>query len=184
MTPILLTKDATLDDLSAGDYRDMYDELRGKMSLDKLVDLLHSQYSKAQWHKYEHGGMTLTRTMRNELRAALRLPLLPPTVAEVTAQASPDAAVWSVGEGVPEHVILVSGAPVTLHVNGSVQASAYNAALPRLHGPTRHRTRYVRPCIPDRYAERLQALGCVSWLDVIETGLQELEAWRAKGGEL
>ena len=55
------------------------------------------------WHQYEHGERALNRTMRNELRAAHEPALLlPPTVVEATAQASPDAAVWMVGDGVPE----------------------------------------------------------------------------------
>ena len=55
----LVTRDATLDDLSTQDYRDIYDELREKddrngsyaVSLDKFVTLVSSQYSKAQWSK-------------------------------------------------------------------------------------------------------------------------------------
>ena len=58
--------------------------------------------------------------MRNELRAAMNLPLLPPTVAEATA-ASPDAAVDGWRRRARNIVIMVSTTPVTLHVNGAVQ---------------------------------------------------------------
>ena len=102
VTPVtLITRDATLDDLSAADYKDVYDELRGRdpvtgayaVSLDKFVTMVTSAYSKAQWSKYHNGEATLTRTMRNELRRAVGLAPLPPTVADATAAASPDAAV-------------------------------------------------------------------------------------------
>lgn len=172
----LVTRDATLDDLSTQDYRDIYDELRQDKSLGAVVALLNSEFSRAMWHQYEHGERALNRTMRNELRRAMKLPLLPPTVAEATAQASPDAAVWSVGEGVPEHVIMVSATPVTLHVNGNVQTVLQTS---NVTGVTRHlqpRKRYVRPCIPETYSKRLAGLVGVSWQDVIEAGLAALEA--------
>ena len=127
MRPVtLVTRDASLDNLSVADYRDIYDELRARdaatgaygVSLDKFVTLVTSAYSKAQWSKYHNGETALTRTMRNELRRAVGLPLLPPTVAEAAAAASPDAAVWQVGTGPAEHVIMVaSPEPLTLHVN-------------------------------------------------------------------
>lgn len=175
----LVTKDATLDDLSAGDYRDIYDELRQAKSLGAVVDLLHSEYSRAMWHQYERGERSLNRTMRNELRRAMGLPLLPPTVAEATAQASPDAAVWSVGEGVPEHVIMVSETPVTLHVNGSVQAVTETRNVTGVTRVQVKRKRYARPCIPETQSERLQrlcdGLGAVGWNEVVEAGLQHYE---------
>ena len=175
VTVTLVTRDATLDEYSAGDYRDIYDELRQDKSLGAVVALLNSEFSRAMWHQYEHGERALNRTMRNELRRAMKLPLLPPTVAEATAQASPDAAVWQVGEGVPEHVIMVSNAPVTLHVNGTVQTVAQTSNVTGVTQGKFQRKRYVRPCVPFEYAERLAGLKTVSWLDVIERGLQAYE---------
>ena len=175
MSVTLVTRDATLDEYSAGDYRDMYDELRTNRSLGDVVALLQSEYSRAMWHQYEHGERALNRTMRNELRRAMGRPLLPPTVAEATAQASPDAAVWQVGEGVPEHVIMVSATPVTLHVNGSVQTVLQTS---NVTGVTRHlqpRKRYFRPCMPEEHEERLKRLKTVSAADVFERGLQAYE---------
>lgn len=177
MKATMITRDATLDDLSAQDYADIFAEIRERMSLDKFCALVSSAYSKAQWSKYEHGGIAPTRTMRNELRRAVGRPELPPTVAEATAQASPDAAVWRVGDGVPEHVIMVTNAPVTLRVNGAVEVVPGMPEVTEVTVPPRPRTRYVRPCIPERYAKRLAGLPSGStWLDVIEAGFRTLEA--------
>jgi hypothetical protein len=55
------------------------------MSLDAFVTAVRSTFSKAQWSKYHNGQAPLNRTMRNELRTAVGLPLLPPTLAEVNA---------------------------------------------------------------------------------------------------
>ena len=175
MTVTLVTRDATLDEYSAGDYRDMYDELRTGKSLGDVVALLQSQFSRAMWHQYEKHERTLNRTMRNELRVALGKDPLPPTVAEATAQASPDAAVWQVGEGVPQHVIMVGNTPVTLYVNGSVQDAAPKCDVTKVTRPTRTRKRVVRPFIPIEYKERLERLKTVSWIDVIEKGLAQYE---------
>ena len=175
MSVTLVTRDATLDDLSVADYRDIYDELRQDKSLGAVVALLQSEYSRAMWHQYEHGERALNRTMRNELRRAMGRPLLPPTVAEATAQASPDAAVWQVGEGVPEHVIMVSNAPVTLHVNGSVSTVLQTSNVTGVTRGKFQRKRYFRPCMPEEHEERLKRLKTVSAADVFERGLQAYE---------
>jgi hypothetical protein len=181
----LVTKDATLDDLSDGDYREIYEELcrlspegkrtKDSLSFDKFMASIGSHFSKALWAKYENGEVRLNRAQRNELRAAMNLPLLPPTVADATAQASPDAAVWSVGDGVPEHVIMVSDTPVTLHVNGAVSTVAQTSNVTGVTRGKFQRKRYVRPCVPFEYAERLAGLVGVSWQDVFERGLQAYE---------
>ena len=185
----LVTRDATLDDLSAADYKDIYAELRGydaesgiyAVSLDKFVTLVTSQYSKAQWSKYHNGEATLTRTMRNELRRCVGLKPLPPTVAEATASASPDAAVWQVGEGAAEHVIMVTTHhPITLHVNGAVTAvddTAQRPASDDVTGVTRvvaPRRYYARPTASATQNERRVRLGA-KWTQVIEAGLDALE---------
>mgnify|MGYP000846138752 FL=1 len=123
MTPVTrLTVDATLDEFSAGDYRDMVQELRQTYSLRQLDELVGNICSPALWAKVEHGEAVANRAQRNALRKLFNKPPLPPTVAECTAQASPDAAVWTVGEGVPDTVVMVAGTePVTLRVNGTVQ---------------------------------------------------------------
>ncbi len=181
-TPVtLITKDATLDDLSVSDYMDMLTEIREKMSLEKMVAELHSAYTKAQWWKLEKGEITITRPMRNELRAYYGKPLLPPTVAEVTAQASPDAAVWQVGEGAADTVIMVTAAhPLTLHVNGAVSVADHAAAMPRYPGNTgqgkamRQRRHVTRPTPSEAQVERFTRLA-TTWRDVIDAGLAALE---------
>jgi len=170
----LVTRDATLDDLSAQDYRDIFTEIREKMSLDKFVALSGSQYSKAQWGKYEHASdMTPTRAMRNDLRRAVGMAELPPTIFDAVSVASPDAAVWRVGEGVPEHVIMVGSAPVTLHVNGTVSEVAGNARVTQLHRGTR---RFVRPVVSDSQKRRFDAVEGLKWRDVIDAGLTVIES--------
>jgi hypothetical protein len=186
----LVTRDATLDDLSTADYRDIYDELREKddcngsyaVSLDKFVTLVSSQYSKAQWSKYHNGETVLTRNMRNELRRCVGVKLLPPTVAEATATASPDAAVWQVGDGPAEHVIMVTTQePITLHVNGAVSvgeaqpkqdASAHVTGVTRTTAPRKY---CARPTASEAQENRRLALG-VKWAEIIEAGLKALEA--------
>jgi hypothetical protein len=185
----LVTRDATLDDLSTQDYRDIYDELRERddrngsyaVSLDKFVTLVSSQYSKAQWSKYHNGETTLTRAMRNELRRCVGVKLLPPTVADATATASPDAAVWSIGDGPAEHVIMVTTQePVTLHVNGAVTVASNDVQMPRNtgyngQGSTKsHETYRTRPTATKAQDERRSALGA-KWAEVIERGLAALE---------
>lgn len=175
----LVTKDATLDDLSTGDYRDIYDELKAGRSFGAVVTLLDSQYSRAQWAKYDAGETPLNRIMRNELRVAMGKPPLPLTIAEATAQASPDAAVWSVGEGVPEHVIMVGDTPVTLHVNGVVSTVAPDSHVTEVTRARRTRKPCVRVWIPapqnERFLRLCDGLGELTWREVQEAGLQHYE---------
>lgn len=198
----LVTKDATLDDLSASDYRDIYDELRQRepdgdkyaISLDKLVTMITAALAKAQWHtpaiskaswsQYHNGERPLNRQMRSELRLAVGLPALPLTVAEATAQASPDASVWRVGDGVPEHVIMVTAPePITIHVNGAVSIVPLTPAAtdapcnptytPQVT-PKRQRRYIARPSVTRAQFDRFAALGS-TWRDVIDAGLAALE---------
>lgn len=186
MTVRLITHDATLDDLSAQDYRDIYAELRrldmepkDRISFDRFIALIGSAYSKAQWAKYDSGETSLNRTMRSELRVATGLPPLPPTVAEAAAQASPDAAVWSVGDGVPEHVIMVSDTPVTLYVNGTVQTVSSKSHVTKVTRARRTRKPSVRVWIPETQNERFlrlcDGLGELTWREVQEAGLKYYE---------
>jgi hypothetical protein len=190
-TPVtLVTRDATLDDLSLSDYRDMVVELRGSMSIDKMIVALNSVWSKPLWAKVEKGEAIPNRSQRNELRAFFTkmkfrdLPPLPPTVAEATGTASPDAAVWQVGDGPAEHVIMVTTAqPMTLHVNGAVTVASDNAQNARNPGDNglgrvRRQRRYIaRPSVSEAQYGRYLALGA-KWTDVIDAGLFMLEAKR------
>ncbi len=172
-TVTLVTRDASLDDLSGGDYRDIFAEVRERMSLDKFCALVSSQYSKAQWSKYEHSpDMLPTRRMRNELRIAVDRPELPLTLEQATRQASPDAAVWRVGEGTPEHVIMVGSEPVTLHVNFGVTVAVPQARVTNVTTGQVRRKYRVRPWVSESQERRFLALPVrSSWGDVIEAGL-------------
>lgn len=172
----LVTRDATVDNLSADDYRDIFTELRQNLSLDKLIGVLHSEYSKATWSKYERGELELNRTMRCELRRGVGLAELPATVADaVTARTHPDAAVWAVGDGDANHVILVAKRDdVALHVNGGVTCIA---EIPCNRGYTDRgkRKSVIRPWVSKTQLERFQGLqDGLSWRDVIDAGLAAL----------
>ena len=116
--PTVTARAASADELTAADYRDIYDELRHKMSLPQFVELLGSSYSIAWWSKYERGETAqLTRTARQELRRAVGLAPLPPTVAEAVASADPDATVYLVGATPADRLIMIAAAhhaPLTL----------------------------------------------------------------------
>ena len=181
----LVTKDATLDNLSLSDYVDMVQDLRTTLSLEKLISVLGSQYSKPLWAKVEKGEVAPNRNQRNELRRYYGMPPLPPTVAEATAAASPDAAVWQVGSGPAEHVIMVTTPePITLHVNGAVSvasaaaqqpASDHVTAVTRTGPPRRH---YARPTATEAQNSRRLALSA-QWREIIEAGLTALERTHA-----
>lgn len=177
----LVTKDATLDDLSLSDYVDMVQDLRTTLSLEKLIAVLGSQYSKPLWARVEKGEVAPNRNQRNELRRYYGMSPLPPTVAEATASASPDAAVWQVGDGPAEHVIMVTTPdPITLHVNGAVSVASpapqivQNADVTAVTRTTRTRRYYARPAATEAQNSRRLALGA-QWREIIEAGLNALE---------
>ena len=203
-TVTMVTKDATRGDtLGEADYRDIFTELRQNLSLDKLVTVLGSRYSKAVWSRYERGDYEVTRQMRNELRRGVGMAELPATVTDaVAAHASPDAAVWIVGGDVAEHVILVGGADdLTLHVNGGVAVmteapcnysndgvdsteirlgyvDAQNDARAQIGASStvlRKRPPLVRPVASQGQEARRVGLG-VAWRQVIDAGLDALSA--------
>lgn len=180
----LVTRDATLDNLSSQDYRDIFTELRQNLSLAQLTDVMRSQFSRASWSKYERNEMELNRTMRNELRQAVGLPCLPETVADaVNSRTSPDAAVWSLGDGIADRVILVGGNydDVMLHVNGVVTVAddshmpiVVDAPRNRGYTASTQRKPTVRPVASVAQNERRAALGA-SWAAVIDAGLAAME---------
>ena len=180
MTPVtLVTKDATLDNLSVNDYRDIFTELRQNLSLDKLIGVMGSSYSKATWSKYERGELELNRTMRSELRKAVNLPALPETVADaVSHRTSPDAEVWTVGDGAfsAGKVLLINGEhqDLVLHVNGTVQAMPHQPPCNLGYTGAVRRKRLIRPVASVEQNERRMALSA-SWNDVITAGLDALE---------
>ena len=178
-----ITKDATLDDLSLSDYVDMVQDLRTTLSLEKLITVLGSQYSKPLWAKVEKGEAAPNRNQRNELRRYYGMPPLPQTVADAVGEnTSPDAGVWKVGEGVASSVIMVTTAePITLHVNGAVSVADPAAKVPcntgytGKVGRTEQRRHYARPTATETQNSRRVALS-TSWREIIERGLSALES--------
>lgn len=186
VTAVTLTQQADTDDLSDQDYWEVYHfELRGwdegahkyRVSLDAFIDLVHSTYSKALWSKYHNGVAPLNRRMRNELRTAVGMQPLPPTVAEAVATADGNARVVQLGTETPDQVLLIGDpGPLTIMVNGEVTAWRNpSLALPRLAREPRVRKHYIRPVASDAQAARRSALG-VSWGAVLDAGLAALEA--------
>ena len=177
----LVTKDATLDNLSLSDYVDMVQDLRTTLSLEKLIQVLGSQYSKPLWAKVEKGEAPPNRNQRNELRRYYGMPPLPPTVAEATAAASPDAAVWQVGQGPAEHVIMVTTPePITLRVNGAVSvvepAATTNtdSLVTEVTRARRNDRPRIRTDVTPTQNNRRLALGA-QWREIIDAGLTALE---------
>ena len=130
-TTTQLTANAAIDTLTDADYRDIYNELRRQdpedpdryaISLDTFGQAIHSTLTKASWSKYHRGLLDLNRTMRNELRAAVGLPALPPTIAEATAHLHPNATITQIGDNPHPHraLLIAANEPLTLHINGSV----------------------------------------------------------------
>ena len=132
VTVVTVTKNATVDEYTEEDYRDMYGELRDNHSLAEFIALVGSQYSRAQWSKWENGTGKLNRRMRTELRIGVNEPELPPTVAEAVSVASDDAEVVQVGTGQPDRIIMASSKsePMTIHLNGGIVATAQQAVAP------------------------------------------------------
>lgn len=162
-----ITQNATLDNLSDGDYRDIYDELRAGVSLAAFVDMIASVYSRAQWSKYERGETTLNRTMRDELRVAVDMDKLPPTVASAMSAVSPDAHVVQVGDGVPNQVVLrdSSGPQARIVMNGGVELASDR----RVTEVTRARRRNIS--IPHDVFERVNRRRIeagLSWSEFLE----------------
>jgi len=176
-----VTANATLDDLSVQDYREIYEELRQTLSLDKLVAQLGSAFSKATWSKYEARKLDLNRTMRSELRRGVGLPELPKTVADAVAEStSPDAAVWKVGDGVAETVVMVAGTSVALTVNseGEVTEGHVTAVTRPVRGDTTRR-RVIRPVASQGQNAQRLALSA-SWSEVIDAGLAAIERRKSR----
>lgn len=125
MTVVTLVTDAAGrgDNLAEQDYRDIYQELREKRSLADFVALTQSTVSRSWWSQYEAGGKALDWQRKNELRRAVGLEELAPSVAATVAHVAANAAVWQVGTGVADTVILVTPdhpAGLLLSVNGEV----------------------------------------------------------------
>lgn len=119
------------DDLTEQDYRDIYTELREKLSLRQFIAQLDSTASPSWWSQYESGTKELNWEKKNELRKAVGLRLLAPSV-QLACADSPDATVYQVGEGVSDRLIKIAqDAPeaLNLHINGSLMAFDSNTSV-------------------------------------------------------
>ena len=173
----IVTKDATLDDMSINDYHDLFYEVRYDSLTDKLMSLdtfrnhIGSRFSKALWGQFHHREITPNRDMRNELRAARGMALLPPTVAEATSQSSPNSMVMRIGEGIPDRIVMIAQSkPFRLRVDeSSVDIIEPVTSVARKRKPV------VRPVATIEHEKRRLKMR-VAWTDVIEAGLLYLES--------
>ena len=119
----VVTQNASQDDLTDTDYREMYQELREQHSLRDFVALVTSARSIAFWSKYERGECALARQDKNELRRAVGWPALMPTVLDALADVDEDAEVLAIGDKPKNRVFLASkGDTLTIYANGTVSA--------------------------------------------------------------
>lgn len=171
---LVTTGAASSDTLTDQDYRDIYEELRSKSSLDKFIAVIGSTVSKAWWSKYDRHESKLSHDRRNELRTAVGLSRLPEPVSVVTAAIRPNATVWQVGAGRPDRVVMFgeqAREPLTLRLNGSLQilpgAQGDNGDVTQVTPPQRGATAQkhkhsrracFRPCLAQNPAERIPQL--------------------------
>jgi len=170
----ILTTNATHDDLTDEDYRDLYHELRGYdpdsknfvLSLRGFADFLGSAMSHAVWAKYDKSEAQLTRRMKNELRSKAGVPLLPPTVDEAMSVVSEDASVYRLeSEGQPDQVVM-----------GHSSDPRWRGLFSRPQSVvSKPRKKVIRPVVDEATNVRREALG-VEWKDVIRAGLDALES--------
>lgn len=111
------------DSLPDSEYRAIYDELREGRSLRQFIALLQSDASPSWWSQYEAGTKRLDWQRKNELRRAVGLAELAPSLASVLDSVSATASVWRIGAGLADRLLLLTPeAPdgLTLRVNGGV----------------------------------------------------------------
>ena len=165
------------DDLTDQDYADIYREIRDKMSLRQFVELVHSAYSIAFWSKYEANKGTLNRQARQELRRAVGLAPLDPSVGEALETVKGDATVYRVGAGQPDRVVLVGEDEhgVLMRLNGRLDVLEQPEPVTRLQRPRDlGRISLARPTW-----ERLNAVRAargLSWSEFLEPLLIDEQA--------
>jgi hypothetical protein len=143
-----LTENATQDDLAQADYWEIYQRLRGDMSLSKFAEKMGEYPSKAEWSRWDRGEVEARRGIRNALRKAEGLPLLPDTVAEVITQhAHPDSKVFFLGDNEVAEVVLLVGDISLWNSEGASEST--NVSIAAVPPRTTAQRRYYRPCLPD-----------------------------------
>ena len=161
------TANATqFQDESDEEYRIIYQELRKTLTLRKFVEYIGSSMSHATWDKYDKDPKMLTRRMRQELRRAVKLPPLPPTVQEAISDVDADATVAVLDE---------TAGDLNLVVLGNLEDERWLRLISIPNRPARVRGKMARPVADERQIERRAALD-VSWREVLEAGLAILEA--------
>lgn len=157
------------DDLTAADYRDIFEELRSGRSLRELVSEAGAAQGRiAYWSRYQRNPDAVPDLDgRNELRRLVGLPELEPVAGDVVVTAvDPAAAVWQVGAGAADRVVLLATpGPLTIHVNGNgpqVVDSRDNALYTDVHSPrsARRRKSYWRPALPARLTPEQRTRVC------------------------
>jgi len=169
------------DNLTPADYREIFDELRANRPLRALVHAAGAAEGRiAYWSRYGNDPAAVPDLAgKNELRRLVGLPELdPPAGAVVAAAADPAAAVWQVGDGPADRVILLAQpGPVTIHVNGAgpeVVSRAQNALYTDVHAPrsARPRKSVWRPALPPEWRSELERRG-LTLRQIVEEALQE-----------
>ncbi len=156
------------DNLTPADYREIFDELRANRSLRALVETAGAAESRiAYWSRYQRNPDAVPDLDgRNELRRLVGLPeLAPPAGDVVTAAVDPAAAVWQVGAGAADRVVLLATpGPLTIHVNGNgpqVVDSRDNALYTDVHSPrsAQKRKAYLTVRLPVEWRSELKSRG-------------------------
>lgn len=156
------------DELTPADYREIFDELRANRSLRALVETAGAAESRiAYWSRYQRTPAAVPDLAgRNELRRLVGLPeLAPPAGDVVTAAVDPAAAVWQVGAGAADRVVLLATpGPLTIHVNGNgpqVVDSRDNALYTDVHSPrsAQKRKAYLAVRLPVEWRSELKSRG-------------------------
>lgn len=170
------------DDLTAADYRDIFEELRSGRSLRELVSEAGAAQGRiAYWSRYQRNPDAVPDLDgRNELRRLVGLPeLAPPAGDVVTAAVDPAAAVWQVGDDGPADrvILLATPGPVTLHVNGTgpqVVDAGESALYTDVQAPRGRRPRKSvwRPALPPEWRSELERRG-LTLRQIVEEALQE-----------
>lgn len=156
------------DNLTPADYREIFQELRATRPLRALVEAAGAPEGRiAYWSRYGRDPDAAPDFAgKNELRRLVGLPELdPPAGAVVTAAADPAAAVWQVGDGPADRVILLAEpGPVTLHVNGAGPQVADGATIPMYsdvqgaRAPQRRKA-YLTVRLPVEWRSELESRG-------------------------
>lgn len=171
------------DDLASSDYRKIFDELRKNRSLRELVKAAGAAEGRiAYWSRYQRNPDAVPDlASKNELRIARGLPELDqPASVVVAAAVDPSAAVWWVGDGPADRVILLAEpGPITLHVNdeGPRVADVYETpSYNDVQGGRKQRRRkpYLVVRLPEEWRSELEFHG----LTVRQIVEKELETYR------